>query len=127
MIFPTRNKYCGGFLAKSAGGRYNNTMAFKIFRNDITKVRADAIVNTANHRTAIGRGTDSAIYRAAGSEALFEARRRKASDSASKKAGRCGFAFGDGIGTAANFACVSNFVSTYRRGKEADDGWSNEI
>ena len=33
----------------------------------------------------------------------------------------------DGIGTAANFACVSNFVSTYRCGKEADDGWSNEI
>ena len=63
-------------MAKSAGGRYNNTMAFKIFRNDITKVRADAIVNTANHRAAIGRGTDSAIYRAAGSEALFEARRK---------------------------------------------------
>ncbi len=78
-------------MAKSAGGRYNNTMAFKIFRNDITKVRADAIVNTANHRAAIGRGTDSAIYRAAGSEALFEAR-RKESGSASKKAGRCGFA-----------------------------------
>ena len=39
-------------------------MAFKILRNDITKVRADAIVNTANPIPVIGRGTDSSIYEA---------------------------------------------------------------
>ena len=33
-------------------------MAFKIIRNDITKVSADAIVNTANPFPVIGRGTD---------------------------------------------------------------------
>ena len=45
-------------------------MAFKILRNDITKVRADAIVNTANPMPVIGRGTDSTIYEAAGREQL---------------------------------------------------------
>lgn len=51
-------------------------MPFKIIRNDITKVRADAIVNTANPRPQIGSGTDSAIYAAAGEAALLEARRQ---------------------------------------------------
>ena len=49
-------------------------MPFQIIRNDITKVTADAIVNTANPRPRIGAGTDSAIYAAAGREALLEAR-----------------------------------------------------
>ena len=51
-------------------------MAFKILRNNITKVRADAIVNTANPIPVIGRGTDSSIYEAAGREQLLEARRK---------------------------------------------------
>ena len=51
-------------------------MAFKILRNDITKVRADAIVNTANPLPVIGRGTDSKIYEAAGREQLLEERRK---------------------------------------------------
>ena len=41
-------------------------MPFTIIRNDITKVNADAIVNTANPRPVIGSGTDSAVYKAAG-------------------------------------------------------------
>lgn len=49
-------------------------MPFKIIRNDITKVSCDAIVNTANHQIAIGKGTDSAIYNAAGKEKLLKAR-----------------------------------------------------
>ena len=41
-------------------------MPFQIIRNDITKVRADVIVNSANPQPVIGSGTDSAIYAAAG-------------------------------------------------------------
>ena len=51
-------------------------MAFKIIRNDITKVSADAIVNTANPFPVIGRGTDKTIYNAAGREKLLAARKK---------------------------------------------------
>ena len=51
-------------------------MPFHIIRNDITKVKADAIVNTANPKPQIGRGTDSAIYAAAGEEQLLAERKR---------------------------------------------------
>ena len=51
-------------------------MAFSIIRNDITKVSADAVVNTANPKPVIGGGTDSAIYAAAGEEALLAERER---------------------------------------------------
>ncbi len=50
-------------------------MPFQIIRNDITKVKADAIVNTANPHAAVGAGVDSAIYHAAGFEKLLNARR----------------------------------------------------
>ena len=51
-------------------------MAFRIIRNDITKVKADAIVNTANPEVAIGDGVDSAIYEAAGEAKLLLARKK---------------------------------------------------
>lgn len=51
-------------------------MPFCIIRNDITKVTADAIVNTANPQARIGSGTDSAIYQAAGADALLAERRK---------------------------------------------------
>ena len=51
-------------------------MAFKIVRNDITKVKADAVVNTANPEVTVGSGVDSAIYKAAGREKLLEARKK---------------------------------------------------
>ena len=41
-------------------------MPFEIVRNDITNMRVDAIVNTANPRPVIGLGTDSMIHEAAG-------------------------------------------------------------
>ena len=49
-------------------------MSFQIIRNDITKVKADAIVNTANPNPVIGSGTDSAIYKAAGEKLLLKER-----------------------------------------------------
>ena len=49
-------------------------MPFQIIRNDITKVKADIIVNTANPRPVIGAGTDSAIYKAAGEKSLLSER-----------------------------------------------------
>ncbi len=51
-------------------------MPFQIIRNDITKVKADIIVNTANPQPMIGSGTDSAIYKAAGAEALLAEREK---------------------------------------------------
>ena len=49
-------------------------MPFTIVRNNITNMRVDAIVNTANPYPIIGDGTDRAIHEAAGDE-LLAARR----------------------------------------------------
>lgn len=51
-------------------------MPFQIIRNDITKVKADAIVNTANPKPVVGSGTDSAIYKAAGEARLLTERKK---------------------------------------------------
>ncbi len=51
-------------------------MPFRIIRNDITRVKADAIVNTANPKPTVGSGTDSAIYHAAGKAALLVERKK---------------------------------------------------
>lgn len=51
-------------------------MPFRMIRNDITKVKADVIVNTANPKPVIGGGTDSAIYSAAGEKELLAERRK---------------------------------------------------
>lgn len=51
-------------------------MPFKIVRNDLTKMQVDAIVNTANPKPKYSTGTDTAVYQAAGAEALLEARKK---------------------------------------------------
>ena len=51
-------------------------MSLEIIRNDITKVRADAVVNTANPKVGYGPGVDSAIYSAAGADELLEERKK---------------------------------------------------
>ena len=51
-------------------------MPFQILRNDITKVKADAIVNTANPLPKYAAGTDAAIYYAAGANELLAERKK---------------------------------------------------
>ena len=51
-------------------------MPFRIVRNDITRVTADAVVNTANPEPKYGSGTDAAVYQAAGAEELLAARKK---------------------------------------------------
>ena len=51
-------------------------MPFHIIRNDITRVHADAIVNTANPEPVYAGGTDSAVYHAAGKDKLLAERKK---------------------------------------------------
>lgn len=52
-------------------------MAFKIVRNDITKMNTEAIVNTANDHATAGTGCDSAVYKSAGYDELLAYRTEK--------------------------------------------------
>ena len=50
-------------------------MPFKIVRNDITKMKTDAVVNTANEYPEVGPGCDRAVYEAAGYDRLLAYRK----------------------------------------------------
>ncbi len=51
-------------------------MPFKIVRKDITHVKVDVIVNTANPKPIYASGTDLAIYQAAGADELLAERKK---------------------------------------------------
>ena len=51
-------------------------MPFKIVRNDITRMKVDAIVNTANEAPTYSTGVDTAVYMAAGVEELLAERKK---------------------------------------------------
>ena len=51
-------------------------MPFKIVRGDITHVKADVIVNTANPKPIYVSGTDLAVYQAAGADELLTERKK---------------------------------------------------
>jgi O-acetyl-ADP-ribose deacetylase (regulator of RNase III) len=51
-------------------------MPLNIVRSDITRLSADAIVNTANPEAAVGPGVDRAVFEAAGFDELLAERRK---------------------------------------------------
>ena len=51
-------------------------MPFQLIRNDISKVSADAIVNSANPEPTVGRGSDMAVFNAAGYDQLLKERKK---------------------------------------------------
>ena len=88
-------------------------MPFKIIRNDITKVHADAIVNTANPKPIYANGTDRAIYEAAGSELVLEER---------AVTYEC-----DAKGTALNYEAIGEAITTVRCNARLDRSWKEKI
>jgi O-acetyl-ADP-ribose deacetylase (regulator of RNase III) len=89
-------------------------MPFAIIKNDITKVKADAIVNAANTALQMGGGVCGAIFRAAGPEKL-----QKACDALAPIA-TGGAVITEGFGLPAKYV-IHTAGPIYRDGKQGEE------
>ena len=80
---------------------------------NLTKVHADAIVNTANPKPIYANGTDRAIYEAARSELVLEER---------AVTYEC-----DAKGTALNYEAIGEAITTVRCNARLDRSWKEKI
>ena len=96
-------------------------MPLKIVRNDITKVKADAIVNSANKNPICGGGAEYSIYEAAGREALLAAHVKQMIERQKQKYGWEFIFLGaniDAAREAARFVIHADYAANYNADRE---------